>query len=222
MRMRVCANPNYPEMKLIDGVDRIEFKCNKCGNCCRNRGDITLFPQDIPRIAKFLGMKSGDAFLERYTQRSNPKDKPTLYKYTLKDKGDEYRTCIFYNEKNNECKIHQVKPPACFYFPFVTMEDKIEGKVLVQYSTCIKEEALGKGKPFIEYLKENPLYEKEFSLRRRYERLMTRLYIKKYDPMYKAMYRAVSRILFEGYNVTDGEKEILERMDKAEEWASYI
>lgn len=219
--MRVYANPDYPGMKLIDGVERIEFKCKRCGDCCRNRGDITLFPQDIPRIAKFLGMKSGDEFLKEYANKLCPSDRPSFYRYVIKDKGDSACTCIFLDE-NQKCRIHEVKPPACFMYPFVPIGSELYGECKIQANHCVYNSKLGTGLTFNEYLKEIPVYEEEFEIRKRFNHLMTSLMLKPYSKFYQAMYSAISRALFDGYEISDGKNEVEERLEQAEHWASYI
>ena len=221
--MRVVENPYYPGMTIIEGVDRIDFHCKRCGGCCRYIGDITLFPQDIPRIAKHLGLKSGDDFLQNYAEKVFIKGKPTFYKYVIKAKSDNLKTCILYDEEKKACKIHEAKPPACFFFPFVTNDyRKIDSECVIEDAPCIQESELGKGKKLIEYVKANPLYEEEFDIRMRFERLFVELKVKQFSHMNKALYSAISKRLFEGYSITDGKKEVEERLNDAEEWAIFI
>lgn len=221
--MKVVKNPYYPEMEILEGVNRINFQCKRCGGCCRCRGDITLFPQDIPRIARYLGMKSGDDFLQNYANRVFMKGKQTAYKYIIKAKTDKLRTCIFFDERKKACKIHEVKPPACFFFPFVANDfRKINSECVIEATPCVLESELGKGKKFIEYIKANPLYEEEFDIRMRFERLFIELNMKPFSHMNEALYSAISKRLFEGYKITDGKKEVEERLKDAEEWAIFI
>lgn len=221
--MKIIPNPEYPAMDIIVEVDRIDFHCKRCGECCRSRGDISLFPQDIPRIAKYLGMNSGDEFLKKYAIKEFFEDKPALYKYVIKDKGDYMQTCVFFDEEKKICRIHEVKPPACFYFPFVPVDYKnINSEYILQAVPCIQENELGKGKKFGEYVKETPFYEKEFEIRMRFESLSIQLYKKGYSKKNHEIYSAISKKLFEGYGINDGIKQVEERLEKAEEWAIFI
>lgn len=220
--MELRKDPNYPNIMFIKDVERIDFKCQRCGGCCKYRGDISLFPHDIPRLAKYLGMSCGDEFLTKYAIKEEVPDKPNLYKYVIKDKGDKMKTCIFY--ENNKCRIHPVKPPACFMFPFLDVsDDDIEIQLVDCVLQALKSEADGKnGKKPIEFLKEIPQYEEEKTLRERENRLMSRLYVKPYSKFYEGMYSAICRIFYLGYSTEDGIKEVEERLNQAEEWASYI
>lgn len=216
--MELRQHPDYPDTIFIKGIERIDFKCQRCGGCCKYRGDIDLFPHDIPRIAKYLGMSCGDEFLEKYAIKEEIPEKPNLYKYVIKDKGDRVKTCIFY--ENNKCRIHPVKPPACFMFPFLDISDD---DIEIQLLSCVLEALKSKkGKKPIEFLREIPQYEEEKTLRERENLLMYRLYVKPYSKFYEGMYSAICRKLYLGYSTEDGIKEVEERLKQAEEWATYI
>lgn len=55
---RVCRNAVKPGQKL-------RFHCTQCGDCCRNREDISLTPYDLFQIAKYRELRPGE-ILRRY------------------------------------------------------------------------------------------------------------------------------------------------------------
>lgn len=103
-------------------------KCRKCGVCCR-RHPCSLHPEDLPKIANFLGLSIQET-IDKYLIWSND----TLledcdYKYYLrpmtktehknKDEDNcigyylfEYSltSCVFLDDTTNLCKIHPVIP----------------------------------------------------------------------------------------------------------------
>ncbi|HIE32726.1 MAG TPA: YkgJ family cysteine cluster protein [Thermodesulfobacteriaceae bacterium] len=82
------------------------FECKRCGFCCQGESTVSLSPEEIERIAAYLGL-SKDDFLKRYAVR--------------KDKRIEMKTinghCIFYDEKEGLCRVHPVKPDRCREWP---------------------------------------------------------------------------------------------------------
>lgn len=98
------------------------FACQHCGQCCREPGYVYLTPDDIDRIATFLGMDV-ETFTTRYTKLA-----PQRRGLSLID--DASGACIFLNEQN-ECAIQAVKPAQCEAFPgtwrYLTMETICKG-----------------------------------------------------------------------------------------------
>lgn len=90
-------------MEIIDGYN---FKCKRCGECCKWKGEVKLIPSDIQKISNYLSMDDND-FLKSYT-----KDKGN--RIILVDKP-ETSACIFL--KNNLCNIWNVKPKQCEDYP---------------------------------------------------------------------------------------------------------
>ena len=83
--------------------------CKKCGHCC-SHGAGMLIPEDIPKIARLLGI-SEDELKKKYIdeiEMFNTKAwKPKIVK-----KGKPYGKCIFHDGKE-QCKIHIAKPFQC-------------------------------------------------------------------------------------------------------------
>ncbi|MBQ8962324.1 MAG: YkgJ family cysteine cluster protein [Oscillospiraceae bacterium] len=102
---RVCRNAVKPGQKL-------RFHCTQCGDCCRNREDISLTPYDLFQIAKYLQLRPGE-ILRRYCTLSI--DPSTgLPAVTLKP-NKRTHACPFL--KNNLCSVQPVKPTMCALFP---------------------------------------------------------------------------------------------------------
>jgi Fe-S-cluster containining protein len=84
-----------------------EFKCLKCGTCCKWPGYVRLSHDDIDNIAIFLNMTVNE-FIEKYTFLT--RDRRSL---SLIENEDGY--CIFLTDEG--CKINPVKPQQCIDFP---------------------------------------------------------------------------------------------------------
>ncbi len=101
---------------MIDMDAEFDFKCEKCGECCRgfseNRG-IILFPDDIYRISKMLNISS-EIFKKKYCYSYElVTESKNIYIYILRYINKQ---CIFLNE-SNLCEIHDFKPIQCFKGP---------------------------------------------------------------------------------------------------------
>jgi len=96
--------------------NKIDFECEKCGECCRGFSEelgIVLFPDDIYRIPKMLNISS-EVFKKKYCYQEEMITKfKRLTIYMLKDINGK---CIFLNE-SNLCEIHEFKPIQCLKGP---------------------------------------------------------------------------------------------------------
>lgn len=80
-----------------------ETNCLNCANCCKTTGP--LFTQrDMDRIAKHLGMKTGQ-FIQKYLYMDEDGD------FVLKQVP-----CAFLGT-DNYCSIYEVRPQACREYP---------------------------------------------------------------------------------------------------------
>lgn len=106
----------YPTSKM-EGLDY----CNSCGICCWRR-PCSFTPEDLKRVSKHMGMTESE-FFKKYLAIDSPDGKKLYMIATRKDQEDllsKYipsdRTfdidtpCVFLDEKENHCKIHEVKP----------------------------------------------------------------------------------------------------------------
>lgn len=89
-------------------VDAV-FRCRMCGACCRIRnGIVRVGPEEISRIADFLGMEEA-RFIETETEIA-----PDRASLMLRSRpGGE---CAFLGD-DNLCRINSVKPEKCRTFP---------------------------------------------------------------------------------------------------------
>lgn len=84
------------------------YLCQRCGNCCRWPGFVSVDQNEITAIADHLGM-SADAFIARHTEL-----RPSRSGLMLASNPDG--SCIFL-EGVNTCTIQSVKPQQCRDFP---------------------------------------------------------------------------------------------------------
>lgn len=85
----------------------VRYACQRCGNCCRWRGEVPVTEGEIETIAGHLGLEVVD-FVARYTSlRANRAG------LTLIEKPDG--ECIFLD--GIDCTIQAVKPDQCAGFP---------------------------------------------------------------------------------------------------------
>jgi len=87
-----------------------DFKCNRCGTCCREEEVVRVTIIDIFRIAKYLNLAPA-TFFKTYCNISDP------FKYGYKALYIKTRGgCPFYKE--NKCSIYEIRPLICVAYPF--------------------------------------------------------------------------------------------------------
>ncbi|MEM9446070.1 MAG: YkgJ family cysteine cluster protein [Verrucomicrobiota bacterium] len=87
---------------------QVFYQCQRCGNCCRWPGQVTLKESDLDRLAEYLNMPVLE-FTKRYTDLH-----PSRQCLILKNKVTH--ECVFLDGKNH-CVVNQVKPHQCSGFP---------------------------------------------------------------------------------------------------------
>ncbi len=110
---------------------KIKLGCTICDKCCINRGDIKIMPLNVIEISRYLGI-SKQQFLDMYT--SKVEDEPL--EIVIKSKGNKHR-CIFNNEKDFKCNIHDVEPMQCVTFPLIPID--IKRDIFFNQDTCVCE-----------------------------------------------------------------------------------
>jgi Fe-S-cluster containining protein len=107
------------------------FKCKNCGFCCQGESTISLSPEEISRIAKYLNL-SEEEFQKLYTVKKGK------YRIEMKTK-DGY--CIFFDKKTKKCKIHPVKPDKCKEWPLIpaVLKNFENFKIVQQFCEGLKE-----------------------------------------------------------------------------------
>jgi hypothetical protein len=89
--------------------DTSNFKCLRCGDCCKWHGYVRLSEAEADRIAIRLGMDIVD-FIGTMTVITE--DRRSL---SLDENPDG--TCIFFLDNPPRCKIYDVRPAQCRNFP---------------------------------------------------------------------------------------------------------
>jgi hypothetical protein len=124
------------------------FACSPavaCFNeCCRDLNQF-LYPYDILRLKKRLGLSSGE-FLERYT---NPHIGPQsgLPILALKTTDNERFTCPFVTE--NGCRVYSDRPSSCRTYPLVRAisRSRESGKISERFMLLNEPHCLGFNEP---------------------------------------------------------------------------
>ncbi len=98
--------------------DGFQFQCTACGGCCSWQGCAPLYPDDVERIAGYLGLSEED-FIYAYTRhvlvRYEDEREVMIVPYlVLQTRGN---ACAFL--KDHRCRIHDVKPWHCAKAPFL-------------------------------------------------------------------------------------------------------
>ena len=108
------------------------FECARCGNCCRQGGDLRLLPEDVAKIAHHFGMEIDD-IKARYGM-TNIDEKLFFVHFES--------SCPFLTD-DNKCTLQgDSKPFFCAnYIPFVDSE----GSPI--YKVC---HGIGKGREWSE------------------------------------------------------------------------
>ena len=93
----------FPTNRMIG----LRFECQPgCTQCCEQQGFVYLTPDDVERIAAYVGMAAGE-FEKRYVYRT---------KHRLRLRVPRHQQCPFL--RDGGCSIHEVKPMQCRIFPF--------------------------------------------------------------------------------------------------------
>lgn len=107
------------DIEFIGIDDSFGFKCQQCGQCCINRGDIIINPFDVYNGAKYLGISTTE-FLTKYTniQLGGHSKIPIVLLASNKNNG--FCPLLKFDIKDGgkfKCMIHPAKPGACANHP---------------------------------------------------------------------------------------------------------
>ena len=132
------------DLKPIEADTPFRFECSPkvpCFNeCCRDLNQF-LFPYDILRLKKRLGLPSGE-FLERYTiQHVGPES--GLPVVALKTADAERLTCPFVTP--NGCRVYLDRPASCRTYPLARAisRNRETGKVTEHFMLLKEPHCLG-------------------------------------------------------------------------------
>lgn len=119
----------YVMVRKLTKQDSFDFKCKKCGKCCKLDIVVLLSPADIFRIAKHL-CKPTVYVIQTYTEWYIGKD-------------SKFPIFIFKNNAgvcpmlfNNKCRIDSVKPAVCRLYPLGRAEMESELIYFLQDVEC--------------------------------------------------------------------------------------
>ena len=93
--------------------DEFLFRCDQCGECCKDRADILLSPFDLCRISKALEEPLPDAMDKYGFLFLGETSKFPLVSLVMREDNGR---CPFLND-DNRCGIHMYKPSVCALFP---------------------------------------------------------------------------------------------------------
>lgn len=117
--INLCKSSNMKGAEPMLRVKETDFMCQRCGKCCKHRGDLHLTPIDVFQISKFLGITC-EEMVRKYTRLSHMHNFPQI----ALDVVGSQDVCIFY--KRQECLIYPARPAHCYTFPFVICKDSEE------------------------------------------------------------------------------------------------
>lgn len=99
----------YKKMQKLSQSDTFCFRCDCCGECCRDRGDIIVNPHDMLRMRKYLGISLEellDTYCEIYEGESSRIPIVRLRHSAL---------CVFL--MHGRCLVQEAKPSVCALYP---------------------------------------------------------------------------------------------------------
>ncbi|MBI3736929.1 YkgJ family cysteine cluster protein [Candidatus Sumerlaeota bacterium] len=100
------------EAEFQSAIER-EFKCNRCGHCCKGDGVVEVGLEEIDRMAAHLGL-SRKEFVGKYAVKAG------ATKWWLIDQKNPERWCIFLTlgpDGLYGCAVNEAKPDQCSSFP---------------------------------------------------------------------------------------------------------
>lgn len=123
----------FPEGMVPLGKSEFQFACHpkvECFTfCCRNV-DMLLYPYDIIRLKKSLGIVSED-FMRKYTFLDKG-DNPYFPSVKLKLNQDDEKACPFLTDTG--CSVYADRPSACRTYPLERAVDRTKaGSVAEEY-----------------------------------------------------------------------------------------
>lgn len=107
---------DYHRGRILGPADTFQFDCHPGVTCftrCCRGADMYLYPYDIIRMKRHLGLAS-EAFLDRHTVIAL-RDNPYFPHVMLRMSDAEDRACVFLTADG--CRIYADRPYACRAYP---------------------------------------------------------------------------------------------------------
>ena len=114
------------ERQLMDLDSKFNFKCRKCGKCCKHQNTILFNPRDIFQIARKLQMTPEQVINEYAETYIGSASKIPVVHMVPRGKNE---VCPFLED--GLCSIHNCKPTVCALFPLgriVVNKPALEGR----------------------------------------------------------------------------------------------
>jgi Fe-S-cluster containining protein len=116
-------NKEFPEGMEPLGSSKFHFRCGpdvKCYMSCCRKLDLILYPYDIIRLKKRLGVSS-EEFMRRHT-RLGSSSHPFFPAVMLLMSENEEQTCPFLDREG--CQVYEDRPTACRTYPLERAVDR--------------------------------------------------------------------------------------------------
>jgi Fe-S-cluster containining protein len=107
MREKPIISTKTPREIMVE----LGKECRSCGHCCRF-GAGYVIDEDIPRIAKHLGITEDDFRKTYLTELKRLNSKVYRLRTIKRGMRKTYGACVFFDEER-KCLIHSVKPFYC-------------------------------------------------------------------------------------------------------------
>lgn len=119
--LKMLREQGYDIDKILDLDDTFNFKCQRCGSCCKERGDILIEPFDVYIGSKHLGIEPIN-FLKKCNFFPGGQSKIPIFSLGVDKNG----WCHFleYDKETglHSCSLGKSKPKVCYNHPIGTMQ----------------------------------------------------------------------------------------------------
>ena len=109
--------------------DEFYFRCDQCGECCKDRIDILLSPFDLCRMAKAVDEPLPEVLNKYGCLYVGETSKVPLVSLKMREDNGK---CPFLQD-DNRCRIHMSKPAVCALFPLGRCASREENKTDIFY-----------------------------------------------------------------------------------------
>ena len=118
--------------KPLRADDEFYFRCDQCGECCKDRIDILLSPFDLCRMAKAVDEPLPEVLNKYGCLYVGETSKVPLVSLKMREDNGK---CPFLQD-DNRCRIHMSKPAVCALFPLGRCASREENKPNTKIHTC--------------------------------------------------------------------------------------